>query len=434
MSATVTQVIRGGRVVDPAIGTDAVIDVVVRDGRIAALTNEPIDADEVIDATGLVVAPGLVDPHVSFREPGDESDETTESGSAAALAGGYTSVACLPDTEPAVDDRAAAEFIALQAERAKNCRVYPLGAVTKGIAGKELAEIGQLVDGGAVAFTDGKHPIQSAEIMRRALMYARMFDRPILAHPQDSTLVAGGVMHEGFISTVLGLRGMPAAAEYISVARDIALAELTESRLHIMCVSTASSVEAVRQAKARGVKVTADLTPHHLCLTDTVLRSYDSRFKVNPPLRSEENLDALIAGLCDGTIDAISADHQPYAEEKKSGDLLSDPFGVSGIETAFCMSARVLVGGGHLTWPKLIRLLSTNPAGVLGIEAGTLQVGRPADLVIFNAETAAPILARNFRSKGKSSPFEAMEGLGRVEVVIVGGEIRYRWPETDSTA
>ncbi|HEX6984114.1 MAG TPA: dihydroorotase, partial [Planctomycetaceae bacterium] len=332
-----TLLIRGGRLIDPAREFDGPADLLVEEGRVSAVfrpgERDPRPGEEVLDAAGKIVCPGLIDVHVAFREPGDEEDETTESGSRAALAGGFTTVACLPDTSPAVDTRAAAEFLHLQGERAGNCRVLPIGAVTKGTEGKELAEIGQLVDGGAVALSDGKKPIANAEIMRRALQYAGMFGRAIFNHPQVPELVEGGVMHEGFHSTLLGLRGMPAAAEQIMVNRDIALAELTGGRLHLMCVTTAGSVELIRRAKQAGIRVTADVSPHHLALTDAALRSFDSNFKVDPPLRSEEHVAALIEGLRDGTIDVISSDHQPYAEEKKAGEILSDPAGAVGLET-----------------------------------------------------------------------------------------------------
>ncbi|QDT65026.1 dihydroorotase [Calycomorphotria hydatis] len=428
-----TTVVRGGRVIDPLQGIDRIADLIIQDGKIKAITNEVVDAEIVIDAIGMIVAPGLVDPHVSFREPGDESDETTASGSLAALAGGFTSVACLPDTHPAVDTRAAAEFLKLQAERAGNCRVYPLGAVTKGLEGKELSEIGQLVDGGTVGFTDGKRSLGNAEIMRRALQYAGMFDKPILSHPQVPELVADGVMHEGFHSTVLGLRGMPAAAEYIMVARDIALAEVTGSHIHMMCISTAGSVEAIRQAKARGVNVTCDVTPHHLTLTDEVMRTFDSRFKVDPPLRTSEQVHALIAGLTDGTIDAIASDHQPYAEEKKHDDIIRDPFGVSGIESAFAICGRTLVAGGHLTWPQLIDKMACGPSNILGLPPATFTAGSAADVMVFDPEVEWTIRGAFFHSKGHSTPFEGMSGQGRVMRVLVDGTERFTHREALAT-
>src|SRR3990172_1744518 len=354
--------VRGGRVIDPAQNLDRITDLLLRDGRIVGVDAGAAQADEILDATGCIVCPGLIDVHVSLREPGHEEDETTATGTAAALAGGFTSVACMPDTSPVVDNRAAAEFILLQAARAGHCHVFPLGAVAKDHAGAELAEIGQLVEGGAVGFTDAKRPVANAEIMRRALEYTRMFDRPIFNHPQVPELAAGGIMHEGFHSTLLGLRGIPAAAEAIMVGRDIALAELTEGRLHLCCISTEESVDRIRRAKSRGVRVTAEVTPHHLALTDECLRTFDSNCKVDPPLRSREHIDALIEGLKDGTIDVICSDHQPCAQEKKALELDHAPFGIVGLETLLPIAIKTLIEPRHLTWPQLIEKLTLGPA------------------------------------------------------------------------
>ena len=316
-----TLLIRGGRIVDPASNRDAFDDLLIVDGRIAERASSTEDADETIDASGLLVCPGLIDARVSLREPGFEEDETIETGTAAAIAGGFTTIGCMPDTEPVVDTRASAEFVNLLAERASNCRVVPLGAVTKRHAGEELAEMAQLVDGGAVAFTDGKRPIANSEVMRRALQYAGMLNRAVLHHPQVPELVAGCLIHDGFYSTKLGLRVMPAAAEEIMVRRDIALAELSGSRIHLMGVSSKHSVDEIRQAQQRGVAVTADVTPHHLALTDACLESYDANYKVDPPLRTREHIDALIDGLQDGTLEIICSDHQPYSQEKKHREI-----------------------------------------------------------------------------------------------------------------
>ena len=419
----------GGRVIDPATDFDAVADVVIEDGRIAALV--PVGErqlrphESVVDAAGQIVCPGLIDLHVGFREPGDEEDETTESGSCAALAGGFTTVACLPDTSPAIDTRAAAEFLTLQGARAGNCRVLPIGAVTKGTDGVELAEIGQLVEGGAVAISDGKKPIANAEIMRRALQYAGMFDCPIFNHPQVPELVAGGVMHEGFHSTLLGLRGMPAAAEQIMVNRDISLADLTGGRLHLMCVTTAASVELIRRAKAAGIRVTADASPHHLALTDAALRSFDSSFKVDPPLRSEEHVAALIEGLKDGTIEMISSDQQPFSDEKKAGEILSDPAGAVGLETLVPICLEALIAPGHLTWLQLIAMLTIRPARLLKLDTGTLRPGVPADVTIIDPDAVWTIDPREFLSRGRNSPFAGRQVKGRVTTTIVAGEIRH---------
>lgn len=421
-----TILIRGGRVIDPGQNFDRTGNLLLRDGRVAEIDPSDDTADEIIDATGLIVSPGWIDLHVSHREPGSEEDETTATATAAALAGGFTGIACLPDTSPVVDNRAAAEFILLQAERAGNCHVFPLGAVTKDHAGQELAEIGQLVEGGAVGFTGAKRPVADAEIMRRALEYARMFDRPIFNHPEVPELVADGVMHEGYYSTLLGLKGMPASAEEIMVGRDIALAEMTGGRLHLMCVTTCHSVEQIRRAKARGVRVTADVAPHHLTLTDESLQSFDANYKVDPPLRPQEHIDALIEGLQDGTIDAISSDHQPYAEEKKNREVDLAPFGIVGLETLLPICLKSLIEPGHLNWPQLIEKLTTGPARVLGLSQGTLQPGADADVTLIDPEQEWTIDPGQFRSLSRNTPFAGWEVRGRVHTVIVRGEVRYR--------
>ena len=425
-----TLLLRGGRVIDPAHKLDAVADVLIHDGRIAEFGEVRSAADDTIDCARKIVCPGLIDLHVGVRDPGYEEDETTATATAAALFGGFTSIAALPDTRPVVDNRAAAEYVILQAARAGNCRVYPLGAVTRDNGGQELADLGQLADGGAVAFTDAKKPLQSAEILRRALEYARMFERPIFTHPQDATLTAGGVMHEGYYSTLLGLRGMPAAAEDIMVGRDIALAELTGGRVHLMCVSTKNAVDAVRRAKAQkvsGTLVTSDVAVHNLVLTDKELESYDAHFKVDPPLRSDDHVQSLIAGLRDGTIDAISSDHQPSAAEKTSRELDVVPFGIVGLETLLPLCIRALVEPGHLTWPQLIACLTCGPARVLNLkDRGTLTPGVEADVTVIDPDVRWTIDPLKFRSKSRNTPFAQWPVRGRAELVLIGGDVRYR--------
>lgn len=420
-------VIRGGRVIDASRGLDQIGDVLIRDGRIAEIGSGLPGAAETLDAGGCIVCPGLIDTHVSVRDPGCEEDETTATATAAALAGGFTTIAALPDTLPVVDNASAAEYVVLQAKRAGNCRVHPLGAVTRNNAGEELADLGQLARSGALAFTDAKSAVASAEIMRRALEYARMFDRPIFSHAQDPTLTAGGVMHEGYYSTLLGLRGMPAAAEDIHVGRDIALAELTGGRIHLMSISTRGAVEQVRRAKQRGIAVTCDVTPHHVALTDAELQSYDSCFKVRPPLRSAEHVSALIDGLVDGTIDAISADHQPWAVEKKDRELDQVPFGVIGLETLLPICIKTLIEPGWLTWPQLIRKLTTAPAQILGLqESGTIAIGVPADVTVIDPQARWTIDPNQFRSKSRNTPFAGWDVQGRVRAVLYSGEVRFR--------
>lgn len=416
--------IRGGRVIDPGQRIDRTADVLIRDGYIAGIDTGDTSADRVIDADGKIVAPGFVDLYVSLRDPGDEEDETTETGTAAALAGGFTTIACLPDTSPAIDNRAAAEFAILQAARARNCHVFPLGAVTKSLKGEELAEMGQLVDGGAVGFTDAKHSIDNAEIMRRALEYTQMFDRAVFDHPEVPELSRGGLMHEGFVSTLLGLRGIPAAAETIRVGRDLALADVTGGRLHLMTISARGSVDQIRQAKREGIAVTASVTPHHLALDDASLRSFDAAFKVSPPLRSQEHIDALIQGLQDGTIDAISSDHQPYSVEKKRNELDLAPFGIAGLETLLPICSQALIAPGHLTWLELIEKISTAPARILGLNKGTLSTGALADVTVIDPEAEWTIRPDDFLSRGRNTPFAGWNVKGKAAIVIVSGAIR----------
>ncbi|QDU14642.1 Dihydroorotase [Gimesia maris] len=418
--------IKNGRIIDPSQDLDQLGNLLIENGKITGLCEATVTADETIDATGLIVSPGFIDIHVSLCEPGFEEDETIESGTAAALAGGVTSLGCLPNTSPVVDDRSSAEFILLQAERAANCHVYPLGAITKNHEGKELAEIGQLVAGKAVGFTDADRPIDNAQIMRCALEYTRMFDRPILNRPQVAELTDKGQMHEGFYSTVLGLKGIPSAAEEIMVNRDIALAELTRGRIHLMCISTQNSVSQIRRAKAAGIRVSADVTPHHLTLTDQMLENYDPNFKVLPPLRSQEHIDALIEGLKDGTIDAICSDHTPHAAEKKTDEILGADFGIIGLETLLPVCLQSLITPGHLSWPELIGKLTRGPSQILGLEKGTLAEGADADITLINPDIRYILKPALLKSSSHNTPFLGKELQGRAEVVIVSGEIRFR--------
>ncbi len=418
--------ITNGRVIDPAQGIDQVTDVWIQGETILGLGPQPTaQADHVIDASGKIVCPGLIDMHVHLREPGREEDETIATGTAAALAGGVTSVACMPNTEPALDSQAAAEFVYLQADRAGNANVFPVGAITKGRQGQELAEIGGLVEGGAVAFTDDGSPVVSAEIMRRALEYCRMFNKAVLSHAEDLELTRDGVMHEGFESMRLGLRGMPAAAEEVMVHRDITLAELTGGRLHILHVSTAGSVELIRQARRRGINVSGEATPHHFTLTDKCLRGFDSNYKMAPPLRSDQDVQAVIAGLKDGTLEVIATDHAPHAPEKKMRELDQAPNGIIGLETLLPICVMSLIEPGHLTWPQLIEKLTVNPARVLGIDRGTLNPGAKADVTIIDPKTEWTIEPNSFRSKSRNCPFAGWKVRGRAHTVLVNGKVKY---------
>ena len=417
--------ITNGRVIDPSQDLDRVTDLWIQGDRIAGLGPQPFEAAQTIDATGKIVAPGLIDMHVHLREPGREEDETIATGTAAALAGGVTSVACMPNTEPALDSQAAAEFVYLQAERAGHANVFPVGAVTKGRRGEELAEIGGLVEGGAVAFTDDGTPVVSAEIMRRALEYCRMFDKAVMNHCEDLELTRGGVMNEGYESMRLGLRGMPAAAEEVMVHRDITLAELTGGRLHILHVSTAGSVDLIRRARKRGVPVTGEACPHHFTLNDSSLRSFDSNFKMSPPLRTEADVQAIIDGLKDGTLDVIATDHAPHAPEKKMRELSEAPNGIIGLETLIPICVRSLIEPGHLTWPQLIEKLTVHPARILGIDRGTFRSGAIADVTIIDPSIEWTIDPSQFRSKSRNSPFAGWKVRGRAFATIVRGQVRY---------
>jgi len=425
-----TLLIRGGRVVDPSQGLDGVHDVLVRDGLVVGVGAEgaqPIGkADETIDATGLVVCPGLVDMHVHLREPGREEDETIETGTRAALAGGFTSVACIPNTEPPIDTQSTVEFIHQKAARADTCNVFVVGCVSRDRAGKELADIGQLVEAGAVAFSDDGAPVYDAELMRRALEYCRMFDKPILAHEEVLELSHGGVMHEGLVSLVLGLTGMPAAAEEVMIGRDIALAEVTGGRLHVMHVSTAGGVALVRAAKARGARVTAEACPHHFTLTDECLRGFDSNFKMSPPLRTADDVEAIMAGLADGTLDCIATDHAPHAREKKMLELDRAPMGILGLETAVGLSVTRLVNTGRIGWPRLIEAMSTLPARILGVNRGTLRPGAIADITLFDPNLVWQVDVRKFCSKSVNSPFHGWTLTGRAVATIVAGRVKHR--------
>jgi dihydroorotase len=427
-----TLLIRGGRVIDPAQGIDRIDDVLVRNGLVVRIGSEPTACatpDTTIEAEGMIVAPGLVDMHVHLREPGREEDETIETGTRAAIAGGFTSVACIPNTEPPIDSQAAVEFIRQKAARADTCNVFVVACVSRGREGQELAEIGRLVEAGAVAFTDDGSPVADAELMRRALEYCRMFDRPVLAHEEVLELSRGGVMHEGLVSLVLGLPGMPAAAEDVMIGRDVTLAEATGGRLHVMHLSTAGGVGLVREAKRRGVRVTAEACPHHFTLTDECLRGFDANFKMSPPLRTAADVEAIVAGLVDGTIDCIATDHAPHAPEKKMLEIDRAPFGILGLETAVGLSVTRLVATGRLGWPRLVEALSTLPARILGIDRGTLRPGAVADITIIDPDLEWRVDAAAFQSKSRNSPFDGWTLRGRAVATIVGGRVKYRLAE-----
>jgi len=364
--------IKNGRIIDPSQGIDAISDLWIQGERILGIgQNLAPNADRIIDATNQIVCPGLIDMHVHLREPGREEDETIATGTSSAIAGGVTSVACMPNTEPALDTQAAAEFVILQAKRAGNANVFPIGAITKGREGKELAEIGGLVNGGAVAFTDDGSPVVSAEIMRRAMEYCKGFDKAILSHSEDLDLTRGGVMNEGFESMRLGLRGLPAAAEEIMIYREIALAEITGARAHILHVSSKGGVELIRQGKKKGIRISGEACPHHFTLTDECLRTFDSNYKMSPPLRTQSDVEAILEGLRDNTLEVLATDHAPHAPEKKMRELDQAPNGIIGLETFLPICIKALILPKVLTWPQMIEKMTINPAKVLGIDRGS---------------------------------------------------------------
>ncbi|QDU64184.1 Dihydroorotase [Planctomycetes bacterium Pan216] len=414
--------LRGGRVVDPSQDLDASVDVWIEEGKIASIDADPDWVpDETVDASGLLIVPGLIDMHVHLREPGYEADETIASGTRAAVESGFTSLACMPDGDPAVDNQASAEFVTLQAHRAGFCHVWPVGAVTKGRSGQELSEMGGLVDGGAVALSDSDRPVANAEIMRRALQYAQMFDTAILSHAEVSELTRAGVMNEGFISMKLGMVGMPAAAEEIHVDRDIHLAQLTGGRVHFQSLSCAGSVASLRRAKEAGLRVTGEVNPHHLALTEEALTSFDSVYKVNPPLRTGEDVAALIEGLRDGTIDVLASGHSPRATEQKMRELDLAPFGVIGIESLLPVAVKTLIEPGHLDWSALVQCLSVNPARILGIDRGTLRPGSVADVTLLDPEERWVLDPSKFHSLSRNCPFAGWAVRGRARYVVVQG-------------
>lgn len=426
-------VVRGGHIVDPASGLDETGDLWIRDGRII---DHPSDDEakgaSVIDAAGQYVLPGLVDMHVHLCEPGFEYRETVESGAAAAVAGGVTGVACMPDTEPPMDDAPTVRFVRARAADVP-AHIYPVAAVTAGRAGERLTEIGELADAGAVALSDGDRTIRNPAILRRVLEYSRMFDLPIIVHCEDQALSADGLMHEGSHATRLGLKGIPSIAEETIAARDIMLAEWTGGRLHITHVSTAVTVGLIRAAKQRGVRVTADVSPHHLVLTDEALSSYDTRLKVNPPLRSRADVEGLREGLVDGTIDAIASDHTPRSVDEKNTEFQEALPGAAGLETMLSVVYTELIAPGLLTLSDAVRNMSTAPGGILGTAGGSLAAGSPADLLLFDPEGTWTVDPASFRSRSGNTPFAGCALKGNVTMTVVGGRVVYWCGDAESS-
>ncbi len=425
--STNTLIINNGRVIDPATPHDEIADVTIADGRIAAIGRAKIDsAADVIDAAGQIVCPGLVDMHVHLREPGNEDAETIASGCAAAVAGGFTSIACMPNTTPALDSEAMIEFVYRQAARAALCHVYPIGAITKGREGKELAEMGQMIRAGAVAFSDDGRGVANAAVMIRAMQYAGMFGKPIIQHCEDPNLAEGGCMNAGLTATRLGLPGIPAMAEETMIQRDLLMAQNTGCRYHVAHVSTAGGVDLIREGKKRGIPVTTEVCPHHLLLTDECVASYDTNYKVNPPLRTAKDVQACLAGVADGTIDCLVSDHAPHGREDKETDFPNAPFGIVGLEIALGLFARALIEPGHLTWPALLAMLTAAPARILGIPKGTMSVGADADVTIIDPAARWRVEAASFLSRSHNCPYEGWELTGRPVCTLVGGQVQFR--------
>ena len=423
--------LKGGRVVDPAGGRDGVFDVLIADGRIARVGRD-LPAEEGIEVVsippGLIVCPGLIDMHVHLREPGQEHKETVATGTAAAVAGGFTAVACMPNTSPVNDNAGITTFILQKAAEANLARVYPIGAVSRGQRGEQLADIAELREAGCVAITDDGHPVSTALLMRRALEYSRMFDMPVIEHCEDQTLKGDGCAHEGAVAASLGLAGIPGVAEAITAGRDILLAEMTGGHVHIAHMSAWTTIEAVRQGKSRGVKVTCEVCPHHFTLTDDLLAApiaYDTNAKMNPPLREARDRDAMIAGIVDGTVDVISTDHAPHHYDEKNVEFDRAPFGIVGLETAVSITLDKLVHTGLIGFERMVELMSVNPAKILRVPGGSLAPGAPADITILAPDLQVTIDRTKLVSKSKNTPYHGWSFKGGVAATIVGGKFVY---------
>jgi dihydroorotase len=427
--------LKGGRVIDPANGIDGVHDVLIDGDRIARVGRDlPVDGATVVEIpSGFVVCPGFIDMHVHLREPGQEHKETVATGTAAAVAGGFTAVACMPNTSPVNDSANVTSLILAKAAEAGQARVYPIGAVSKGSKGELLADIAELKEAGCVAITDDGHPVATALLLRRALEYAGMFGMPVIEHCEDQSLKGDGVAHEGFHASSLGLRGIPGAAEALGAERGILLSELTGSAFHVAHMSARASLRAVRKGKENGVRVTCEVAPHHFTLTDEALTApipYDTNTKMNPPLREVADRDAMLAGIADGTVDVIATDHAPHHYDEKNVEFDRAPFGIVGLETAMSLSLDRLVHAGLIRLPRLVELMSINPARILRVPGGTLGEGAPADITILAPELRVRVKASSMRSRSKNTPFDGWELRGGVAATVVGGRTLFVNPET----
>jgi dihydroorotase len=419
-----TLLITGARVIDPSQELDATLDILIEDGTIARVDGKIKASVETIDASGLIATPGFIDLHTHLREPGQEHKETIATGTRSAVAGGYAAVCAMANTVPPNDERAVTEMVLAEAARNGWCRVYPVGAVSKGLKGEELAELADLRAAGCVAVSDDGKPVYNAQLMRRALEYCSMLGMPVVAHEEDANLNEGGVMHEGYISTLLGMRGIPAASEETLVARDVILARHTDAHVHIAHLSTAGAVDAVRRARAEGVKVTCEVTPHHIALGDDAVQSFSTNLKMNPPLRSAMHREALLEGIADGTVDAIATDHAPHHFDEKNVEFDLAPFGVIGLETAFGVCYEHLVLRKVVKLPRLIELLTSGPARVFHLPGGTLRAGSLGDVTLLDLDARYEVPVES-HSKASNSPFIGRTLQGRVVATIVGGAIKH---------
>jgi dihydroorotase len=427
--------LKGGRVIDPANGIDGVHDLLIDGDRIVRVGRDlpANDATVVEIPSGLVVCPGFIDMHVHLREPGQEHKETVATGTAAAVVGGFTAVACMPNTSPVNDNANVTSLILAKAAEAAQARVYPIGAVSKGSKGELLADIAELKGAGCVAITDDGHPVATALLLRRALEYAGMFGMPVIEHCEDQSLKGDGVAHEGFHASSLGLRGIPGAAEALGAERGILLSELTGSAFHVAHMSARASLRAVRKGKENGVRVTCEVAPHHFTLTDEALATpipYDTNTKMNPPLREIADRDAMLAGIADGTVDVIATDHAPHHYDEKNVEFDRAPFGIVGLETAISLSLDRLVHTGLIRLPRMVELMSTNPARILRVQGGTLGEGAPADITIIAPDLRVRVRAAAMRSRSKNTPFDGWELRGGVAATVVGGRTLFVNPET----
>ncbi len=418
-------VIRGGRVVDPTQKLDRVTDVLLMDGKVAAIEDDvrAPESAEIVRGQDLIVTPGLIDVHVHLREPGGEHKETIATGARSAAAGGFTAVCAMPNTDPPIDDPAAVGFVVAEGRRAGAARVYPVGAISVGQKGEQLAELGELVAAGAVAVTDDGRPVMDSGLMRLALLYTQAFGVPVADHPEDLSLSARGHMNAGLVSMRLGLPGKPNAAEDIHIVRDLLLAELTGGHIHLQHVSTELGVEMIRQAKARGVRVTAEASPHHLILTEEAVEGYDTAAKMNPPLRALEDRDAVRAGLADGTLDTIATDHAPHHYDEKEAAFADAPNGIVGLETALGLVLTRVVGEGVIDLPTMVERMSCHPARAFSLPGGTLAEGSVADVTVFDPEAVWVVDPTRFRSKSRNTPFKGWELKGRARYTVVDGRI-----------